>query len=241
MKIRRVLPVICLLLICPGIGVAGNTLSAEDGGSGLGPSRTALDRWSLGKMAAKFPIGVSDFLEFVDPVLYFSTSAEAAFAINALRSKSSQDSERFEALDRSRTQKPKHPSNARRVDTELLRPSRTLFERNNPASAEGQFGLRDHSVPRTRRALGPRTGARGCRQFVQACHHSVAASRLRGSAPIRQARAPSGRSAAPTVAELRRPPADKSVKSETAGTLTAERRSRRRTPFRTRQDFLLKV
>jgi hypothetical protein len=30
MKIRKVLPVICLLLICPGIGVAGDSLSAED-------------------------------------------------------------------------------------------------------------------------------------------------------------------------------------------------------------------
>ena len=30
MNIVKVLPVICLLLICPGISVAGNTLSAED-------------------------------------------------------------------------------------------------------------------------------------------------------------------------------------------------------------------
>jgi ketosteroid isomerase-like protein len=30
MRIRRALPMICLLSSCPGIGVAGNTLSAED-------------------------------------------------------------------------------------------------------------------------------------------------------------------------------------------------------------------
>ena len=30
MRIRRALPMICLLSSCPGIGVAGNTLSTED-------------------------------------------------------------------------------------------------------------------------------------------------------------------------------------------------------------------
>jgi len=29
MRIRKVLPVLCLLLICPGVGVAGDSLSAR--------------------------------------------------------------------------------------------------------------------------------------------------------------------------------------------------------------------
>ncbi len=51
MKIRRVLPVICRLLICPGIGVAGNTLSAEDGnGFGWQVTRLERSRWRAGWM-----------------------------------------------------------------------------------------------------------------------------------------------------------------------------------------------
>jgi hypothetical protein len=161
--------------------------------------------------------------------------------INVLRSRSSQDSERFELPDRSKIQKPEHPSNGRRPETKLLRPSRTPFEYSNPASSEAEFGLRDPSVPKTRRASGPRTGALGRLQFVRACCHSVVASPSRGSVPIPQARAPFGRCVAPTFVELRRPPADRLVKLETAAGPGVERRSRHRTPSRTPRDFLPRV
>ena len=151
---------------------------------------------------------------------------------------SSQDLERCELPGRSKTQKPEHPSNARLAETKSLRPSRTLFEYSNPVSAEAEFGLYDSSVPKTRHAPGPRIGVPGRLRFVRACCHSVVASPLRGSAPIRQARAPCGQSAAPTVAELRRPPADRLVKSETAARPAAERRPRHRTPSRTPRNFL---
>ena len=161
--------------------------------------------------------------------------------INAFRSRSSQDSERFELLDRSKTQKPEHPSSARRRDTESLRPSRTLFEYSNPVSAAAEFGLYDSSAPKTRHASYPRTGVRGRLQFLRACCHSVAASPLRGSAPIQQAHAACGRCAAPTAAELRRPPADRLVKSETAVRPAAERPYRHRMLSRTPRDFLPRV
>jgi len=160
---------------------------------------------------------------------------------NAPHSRSSQDAERFEQPDRSKTQKPQHRSNARRPETKSLRPSRTLSEYSNPVSAATEFGLHDPSVPKTPRASGPKTGARGCPQFVRACCHSVAASPLRGSAPTRRARAPFDRCIAPTVAELRRPPAGKSVKLETAARAVAERRPRHRTPSRTPRNFVPRV
>jgi hypothetical protein len=69
--------------------------------------------------------------------------------------------ERFELPDRSKIQKAEHPSNARRPETKSLRPSRTLFEYSNPAFSEAEFGLRDPSDPKIRRASGPRTGALG--------------------------------------------------------------------------------
>ncbi len=134
-----------------------------------------------------------------------------------------------------------HLSSASRLDTKSLRPSRTLFERSNPASAGEEFGLRDSSIPRTRHASGPRTDALGHLGFVRACCHSAVASPLGGSVPTRRAPAAFGRCAVLTVAELRRPPADKSVKSATAATPIAERRSRHRTLSRTLRDFLPKV
>ena len=184
---------------------------------------------------------------FPETVPYFCVSVQGftpvgpCVAINAFHSRSSQDSERFELPGRSKKQKPEHPSNARLPETKSLRPSRILFEYSNPASAEGEFVLREPSVQLTRRASGPRTGVRGRLQFVRECCHSVAASPLRGSAPIRQALAAFGRSAAPTVAELRRPPADKSVKSETGARPGAERRPRHQTPSRSPRNFLPRV
>jgi len=141
----------------------------------------------------------------------------------------------------SRTENPEHLSNACRQGTKSLRPSRTPFERSNPASAEEEFGLHEPSIPLTRRASGPRTGELGRPGFVRECCHSVVASPLGGSVPTRRAPAPFGRCAALTVAELRRPPADKSVKSATAATLSAEPRSRHQTLSRTPRDFLPKV
>ena len=161
--------------------------------------------------------------------------------INVLRSRSSQDSEGCELPDRSKTRKTEHPSNARLPETKSLRPSRTLVEYSNPVWAAAEFGLYDPSVPKTRHASGPKTGLRVHLQFVPGWHHSAVASPSPRSAPILQAHGPFGRCAASTVAELRRPPEDKSVKLETATTLTAERRSRHRTPSRTPRNFLPKV
>src|SRR6266850_2799331 len=103
------------------------------------------------------------------------TSPATAFpaAVSALRSGSSQGWEQFELPDRSKTQEPQHPSNARPPETRSLRPSRTLFEYSNPAWSEAEFGLHDPSVPKTRRASGPRTVALGRLQFVRACCHSA--------------------------------------------------------------------
>src|SRR5258708_15037225 len=134
-----------------------------------------------------------------------------------------------------------HLSSACRLDTRSLRPSKILSERSNPASAGEEFGLRDPSIPRTRHASRPRTDALGHPGFVRACCHSAVASLLGGSVPTPRAPAPSGRCAAPTVAVLRRPPADKSVTSETAAPPIAEHRSRHRTHSRTPRKFLLKV
>ena len=159
-------------------------------------------------------------------------------AINAVRSTTLPARECSERRGHSKTQKVEHPSSSRLLDTESLRPNRILFECSNPALAEVEFCLRDSSVPRTRRASGPRTGARGRLQFLRACCHLVAASPLRGSAPTPRARASFGRCAVPTVAELRRPPADKLVKSETEARLGVERRPRHRTPSRTPRNFL---
>jgi hypothetical protein len=165
----------------------------------------------------------------------------ACFAINAVHAKSFQDSERLELPDRSKKQKPEHPSNAYLPETKSLGPSRTLFEYSNPDSAAAEFGLYDSSVLKTQHASGPRTGVRGHLQFLRACCHSVAASPLQGLAPIRQAPAPFGRCAAPTAAELRRPPADRLVKSETTARPAAERPPRHRTLSRTPRDFLPRV
>src|SRR5882724_5545334 len=115
-------------------------------------------------------------------------------AINAFRSRSSQDSEGRELPDRSKTQKPEHPSNECLPETKSLRPSRTIFEYSNPVSAEAEFGLHDSSVPKTRHAPGPRIAAHGRLQFLRACCHSEAASPSRGSAPTRRAPAPFDRS-----------------------------------------------
>src|SRR5216684_2525757 len=124
---------------------------------------------------------------------------------------------------------PEHPSNARLPETKSLRPSRTLFEYSNPVSAAAEFGLHDSSVPKTPHASGPRTGVRDRLQFLRACCHSVVASPLRGSAPTQRVPAHFGRCAAPTVAELRRPPADRLVKSEKAARPAAARPSPHRT------------
>jgi hypothetical protein len=59
---------------------------------------------------------------------------------------------------RFKTQKPEHPSNARRLDTASLCPSKTLFEYSNPVSAAAEFGLHNSSVPKTRHASGPKIG-----------------------------------------------------------------------------------
>src|SRR5258708_4106688 len=134
-----------------------------------------------------------------------------------------------------------HLSSACRLDTKSFRPSRTLFGRSNPASAGEDFGLRDPSIQRTRHASDPRTDALGHTGFDRACCHSAVASPLGESVPTPRAPAAFGRCAALTVAELRRPPADKSVKSATAATLTAERQSRHRTLSRTPRDFLPKL
>src|ERR1700738_2638795 len=75
--------------------------------------------------------------------------------------------------DRSKTEKRTHLSSACRLDTESLRPRRTLFERSNPAAAEEEFGLHDPSIPRTRHASGPRTDALGRPGFGRACCHSA--------------------------------------------------------------------
>src|SRR5882762_8520682 len=134
-----------------------------------------------------------------------------------------------------------HLSSACRLDTRSFRPSKILSERSNPASAGGECGSRDLVIPRTGYASRPRTDALGHPGLVRACCLSAVASLLGGSVPTPRAPAPSGRCAAPTVAELRTPPADKSVKSATAATPIAEHRSRHRTLSRTPRNFLAKV
>ena len=141
-------------------------------------------------------------------------------------------------LDHSKTQKPTHLSSACQLDTESLRPSRTLFEHSNPVSAAVEFGLYDSSVPKTRHASGPRTGVRDRLRFLRAWCDSVAASPLGELAPTLRAPALFDRCVAPTIAELRRPPADKLVKSEIAATLTVEGRPRNRTLSRILQNYL---
>src|SRR5258708_29830553 len=134
-----------------------------------------------------------------------------------------------------------HLSSACRLDTRSFRPSKILSERSNPALAGGECGSRDPSIPRTRYASRPRTDALGHPGFVRACCHSAVARLLGGSRPTPRAPPPSYRCATPTVAVLRRPPADKSVTSETAATPIAEHRSRHRTLSRTPRNFLAKV
>jgi hypothetical protein len=162
-------------------------------------------------------------------------------AINAPGSRTSQDAERFELPGPAKTQKPEHPSSARLLDTESLRPNRNLFECNNPASAAPEFGLRGPSGPRIRHASGPRIEVRGRLQFLLACCHSEAASPLEESAPKQRVPVPFGRCASPTVAELRRPPAGKSVKSETVIGPGVERRLQYRTPSQTPRDSYPRV
>jgi len=84
----------------------------------------------------------------------------------------------------------------------------------------------------------PRTGALGHLRFVQACSRSGVASLSEGSAPTPRARAPFDRCAAPTDAQLRRPPADRWVKSATATKPGGERRLQRQTPSRSPRNLL---
>jgi len=143
--------------------------------------------------------------------------------------------------DHSRRRAPNYLSSERRLGTASLHPSGILSERNSPVSADWHSCLQGPSGPTTRGDSDPRIVVPDGLLFAGACCHSGDASPWGGSAPTRQVLPPRGRIVVPTALRLRRPPADKLVKSGTREKLIAEHRLGHRMLSRIPQSLLVRA
>src|SRR5439155_22120637 len=96
----------------------------------------------------------------------------------------------------------------------LHRPNKSLFAYNTPALAANLEAPKSLSTPARQHAWDPRTVSRGGPRSVPACCGLVHSNQWPGPVPKQQELSDRGLDGDSEAFRLRRPPADKSVKSE---------------------------
>src|SRR6266581_8646088 len=105
-----------------------------------------------------------------------------------------------------------HPPSAGAGRKESRHPSRILSACSSPVAADAGFVLRLRAMPGLQDVSDPKTDAPAGREFGRARCRLAGASRSEESAPRQPARARFDRRGELRIAELRRPPADSTVK-----------------------------
>jgi hypothetical protein len=162
------------------------------------------------------------------------TSIFLLLFLSVARQEISPDWEQFERQVRSKTRKGLDRSNVHRANKELPHPSRTPSERNRLAVDPGASASQTQSVRQKRHGSDPKTAAPFDLGSAPTCFRLVATSLSPRWAPKQRVPASFDPLFFPTAAVLRRPPADKLVRSEIRARPAVVPRHPRQKPSRTR-------
>jgi hypothetical protein len=157
--------------------------------------------------------------------------------ITAVHSMRAPALERFDKLVHSNTPASVHHSSVRAPHKERLHPNGIPCSRSSPPAAGPISASLPGRVPLQQGDWGPKIVSLDGQESEPTYSRLAFASPSQESVPIPPARAPSGRDSAQEVVPLRKTPADKLVKSETAATPFAAHPSWHRRQQRTRSGF----